>query len=349
MFKPKTAKTLSVRSRNGSLVAVIPAAILLAIVGIGAFAMDISHNVTVRTELQSATDAAALSGARDLLLDNTMTNAPNDALTVAAENTADGVAVSNGTPGTSVTESDQFDTVTQTGTVTVDGSRQIKNMFSSVFGHPTDTVNAHSVAEAYRTLVTVYPNQTFPLMVSLDTVNGNPVPLYQLKVGDTFTLYINSQQYKNAAWTGLTNPNTNAAWLQSAIDQMFGFAPMQAGFVPQVSIGDTLNMGNGVSGEKSMAGSSYQNVLMDPNTTLVLPVMSGDPPYNQSKQAVGFVTVHPNSIAIDQAGGKVMSINVTVVRTVVKGVGGPIPSSTIGNVKSQGMTTISAGTVKLIT
>ncbi|HEY9792160.1 MAG TPA: pilus assembly protein TadG-related protein [Candidatus Obscuribacterales bacterium] len=348
MFKPKTATTIGVRSRSGSLIALIPAVILLFIVGIGAFAMDISHNVTVRTELQSATDAAALAGARDLLQDNTINNASNDALTVAGENTADGLAVSNGTPNDSVTEVDQFDAANQTGTVTVDGSRQIHNMFSSLFGHSSDTVNTHSVAQAWRSVTTIYPNQAFPMMVSLDTTQGNQIPLYQHKVGDTFNIYINSQQWKNAAWTGFNTGNTNANYITNAIDQLFGFSAMQPGYIPQMSVGDTMSLGNGVAGQKQLAGGNYINVLTDPQFNIVLPVMSGDPPYNQSRQADGYVIVHVNSVDINQSGGQVETFHVTIVKGVVKGTGG-IPGTTVPANLVPGITTISAGAVKLVT
>jgi hypothetical protein len=82
--------------------------------------------------------------------------------------------------------------------------------------------------------------------------------------------------------------------------------------------------------------------------TLVLPVMLGDPPYNQSRTAVGYVTVHIKSADINGKNGQVEVFHATITKDVVKGTGG-IPGVGLTKTTGPGMMNISAGTVKLVT
>jgi Flp pilus assembly protein TadG len=334
------------RSNKGSVAALLPCGILICVVGIGAFALDISHNVTVRSELQNATDAGALAGAQDLIDTKTERNADTTALTVTEANSADGNPVSNATTGTEVMTQTQWDNSTNSGTVQVDGTVTINNIFSKIFGHSSDAIRTQSTAQAWRSVTAIKPNQAFPLMVSLDTAQGNPRPLYQMNIGDKFDIHINSQQYKNAAWTGLNTKNTNANWLTDSIDQLFGFKPIQNGHITGAQTGDSLELGNGVLAQKQLADGAYESRLTDEKMVLVIPVMKGEPPYNQARECVGFITVHIDRVTKNKSGGEVLSLHATIVKHVVKGTGG-IPDAGNAN-EDAGMKTISAGTVQLI-
>lgn len=340
-----TAKTVSLRTKTGSLNVFFPAAILIAIVGIGAFAMDISHNVTVRTELQSATDAAALAGARDLLEDRTLANADATALDVAEQNTADGQPVSNNTQGTQVFSTSDFDRPNLTGTVDVNAERNISNLFAKLFGHKTDPVTTHSKAQCWRSITGVKPNYMFPLTVSIDTMQGLPKPIYQMSIGDQFNMEINSQQWKNAAFTSFTIPNPNANFITDAVEMLLGMKPMQNNYIPGINTGDQMSMINGVAAQKQLAKGSYLQPLTDPNRTIIIPVMKGEPPYNQNRAVAGFITVKIKSIKINNQ-GQVETITATLAKGVTKGTGGEITGN--GTAIDNGLENISAGTVQLV-
>ena len=77
----------------------------------------------------------------------------------------------------------------------------------------------------------------------------------------------------------------------------------------------------------------------------MLPVMMGDPPYNQGRKCVGFITVKVTEIHKNGAGGQVERITAKIVKGVTKGRGGKPTQA--GN-KNPQMENISAGTVKLV-
>src|SRR5215813_5883114 len=79
-------RDFATRNQTGSMGAVIFSAALISILGLGAFALDFSHMLAVRGELQNAADAAALAGAGAYakLEDD---QAEVDALEVASVNT----------------------------------------------------------------------------------------------------------------------------------------------------------------------------------------------------------------------------------------------------------------------
>lgn len=160
---------------SGSAAALISSLFLIGIIGIGALASDLTHNVAVRTELQTATDAAALAGARALIDPNTAALASYYATTVASQNKADGTAVQTDSNGSLVEVDVEGEGVDTIGTVTVTAHRPISNWLGSIFGHPTDTITTVSRAEASQTTAAVNSNVLFPLAVSIDAVpfDGN--------------------------------------------------------------------------------------------------------------------------------------------------------------------------------
>jgi hypothetical protein len=74
--------------------------------------------------------------------------------------------------------------------------------------------------------------------------------------------------------------------------------------------------------------------------------MSGEPPYNQERNVVGFVTIKVNGVKINQSGGAVEVINTTLVKGLSRGEGG-IPRSGNSNL-DQAMKELSPGVVRLI-
>jgi hypothetical protein len=345
--RPIAEQRFGRRSETGSLSVLIPLFILMAIIGIGAFGMDVSHNVTVRTELQGATDAAALAGAQSLLHPSTENNAFSDALNVASSNSADGKLVSNSNPSFTVQPTQgTWDNSTNSCQFSVRATKTIKNMWSKLFGHHSDTIRTRSTAQCWRSIVSVDKDMMFPLAVSIDTTQGHDHPLYKSQIGDIVKFEINSQQWKNAAFTtfNITNPNANT--LTHLVDQNLGFLPYD-GTIPPMQIGDQLSMTNGVAEQKNLAKGEYLQGMIDPNRTLIIPVMSGEPPYNSSRKIVGFMAVKIKNIRINnRGGGEVETIEAQIVRFATKGLGG-VPHGS-NNEIDQGMRDISAGTFKLV-
>lgn len=336
------------RNKNGSAVALIPALILLVVVGIGAFAIDTTHNITVRSELQNATDAAALGGGRDLIDPATENNADSTALEVGKSNTADGKSVSNETPGVTITsQCSSWDTSDNSATCTVDATQTINNLFAKIFGHAQDNITTHSVAKAWRSVTGIRPNTGFPLMVSIDTTQGNPKPLWKMNVGDRFDIHINSQKYKNAAWTSFKMHNTNAAWLKQAMEMGLGLEAMKDGVFTGIDAGDNASMANGVQAQKALAGGDEMSALTGEGQNFVIPVMTGEPPYNQDRQVVGFVTIHVTGVEINKSGGDVEVLHTVLVKGVTKGDGG-LPKITGNNDIDNALGNLSPGTVQLV-
>lgn len=336
------------RTERGSVAALLPAAILICVIGIGAFALDVSHNVTVRTELQSATDAAALAGARALLEEKTAKNCESDALSMAEKNTADGHPVSNTSSDTEVTASSQNTAMESQYSCSVQANTSIQNMFAKLFGRERETINTASHAIAARSITGIPYNAGFPLAISIDTTNGGAQsPLMSKKIGDTIIIDLNSQQYKNAAWTSYTLPNPNSNWVNNAIDKILGTNPKEDVTIPRLDIGDTVNFTNGVTQQKELARSDRLEELKSVKG-LVLPLMAGEPPYNQARKCVGFITLDVVDVKLNQSGGEVMSIIAKITKDIVNGATPGEVRSTNRNDVNQNLNELSAGTVKLV-
>jgi Flp pilus assembly protein TadG len=160
---------LHTRSQRGSIGILMASSILIAVIAIGALAADVSHNITVRTELQNAADAAALAGAKALVNPSTSYNAEQYALQVAAANNADGKPVATDDKCTVFTQI-ELGSPGEVGSCQVTASRTINNMLASIFGRPTDTITVVSKASASTSVVSVEEGILFPLAVSIDAV-----------------------------------------------------------------------------------------------------------------------------------------------------------------------------------
>lgn len=172
-IKPRSVSNQ--RNMSGSAAAVIASFFLLGILAVGSIAADVTHNVSVRTELQTATDAAALAGARALTDPDTQSLASTYASNAAAQNKADGSAVATDGNGSTVDVDVELGGEDVIGVVTVTASKPIANWLGALIGHPTDTITTISRAEASQYTNQVNSNVLFPLAVSIDAVpfDGN--------------------------------------------------------------------------------------------------------------------------------------------------------------------------------
>lgn len=321
------------RNNHGSLGMLIPCAILFVILAVGSFAADLVHHTLVRAELQNATDAAALAGASALVTTTTAPLASYYATSAAALNYADGDPVSN-TARTTVDVRLNTNVPQEIGQCQVKASCQIQNWLSPIFGRDTDKITVCSTAACSSSINGVAANILFPIAVSLDAAPNNKnvskLPLRDLKLGDTFSIFINSQQVKNGAFTSMGVKNTNANWINQAINQTLGISPSTPNFIPAVHIGDPIFLDNGVAGQKTLAGEPRLSALKGKN--IAIPVIEGQPPFNQSRPVVGWVVIKVTSVEVNKSGGVVEVIEGTLVKVPIRGSSGPI--ATPGNLQA---------------
>lgn len=338
------ATSIAKRRQSGVLALVLPAVILMVGAGLAALGTDIAHSVNCRSELQNATDAGALSGAQDLIIPNNNSQAIADALQTAGQNSADGRLVSKDSANTSVS-ANIINPVNPiiAGQCQCSATMRIDNIFAKMFGSYNQTVGTTSVATAYTSITGVDTGILFPLAVSIDTLNGHSVPLYQSKVGDTVTFNVNSSQVDNAAWTSFTKTNPNANWLSQAIDSALGIDYV-AGLIPAVNIGDQISLINGVAGTKDLTNDPEHSALLAQQ--VCLPVIQGETAYNQSRPLIGWITVQITKVDKNMGKGKVLQFTCTIVKGIVQGVPGAITSTGNSQIDSS-LTAFSPGTIQL--
>lgn len=308
---------------------------VLAALTIISLGLDFSHVVAVRAQLRNAADAAALAGAQQLFSDPS--TCKQYALWVAQKNIADGLNVKN-TPNVIDVNATTVPPVgANMGTVTVDITMTLKDIISPIFGRMLDNVHVVAVAGAAGKVVTTYKNTVFPLAVSLDEVpsaqgkgTAGPSLLQAIEDGsNALTIYVNSQSYKNGAFTSFTDKQTNANWLNNAIDQALGIPPKQSVEIPPVSIGEDIYLNNGNVGQQRLASDPEFSQLTAPDRVIVLPVMSGKPAYNQTRRCIGFVAVHVDAVNKPHGNGIVESLHVQLRKIAIPGVTGTLPSTGI--------------------
>lgn len=239
-----------------------------------AFAFDYGHGLSVRRQLQNATDAAALAGcyelAKDSLSATDLSNASAFAYSVAALNYADDTPVANnGTTTVSVTVS----AGTMPRTVTVTSTRTSANIFARLIGCNTIPVSSTSTASAQKGLTSVSPNQLFNLAVSADFIPGKGAMegralddmVDQNRTGE-FTIVLNPQDAKNATWlkNWVGTQNDHLVFGKDALD----LNGVQADAVQDLQVGDML----------------------------YIPLIPGPPPFNQDRTIIGVIGFKITSI-----------------------------------------------------
>lgn len=258
------------RNRKGSLPTVFCLVILLVVLMFACLGVDVAHNTQVRDQLQTGTDAGALAGVRELAKDTPttqdITNANTYAVGITAANDADARQISDNDPGTDVTVN--VDPNSNIRTVTVVATRTVGNIFAYMIGHGQSQVSSRSVAGAYRGLSTVDPGGGSPLAIDIDHVPAGGAAAGQrinekLTSGQTITIAFNNNNDSNAAWikTWGSNATTNTS---------------------PITIGDSYALQNGVN--NSLLSSFTPGMVINPI------LISGGPPYNQTRQAIGIIS-----------------------------------------------------------
>jgi hypothetical protein len=263
---------------------------------------------------------------------------------IAEENLADGVKLT--TNNHNVIRVDAVTNIPQDNvgmaTVTVTIEMMLKDIVSPIFGRIIDHVTVESCAGAAGSVTRPNANVLFPLAVSIDSVSGDNgtgkgnnlsndnggsknnvgsgVSLLQAMQGNNnprmFDIDLNSQQYKNAAWTSLSSDPTNASWLKDAIAKSLGDATKKDVTIPSVEVGKTyIDLGNGIMGQKDI-GDRHAQLF---EKTLYLPVIQGDPPFNDKRLVIGIVAVKVRHIESDK--GLPQRLHVEIVGACLPGMG----------------------------
>lgn len=297
-----------VRSNRGILFPIIFGCAILACFAFGSLGGDFAHMISVKQELQTAADAGALAGVKELAVNSpsstNIQNAQNYAATVAAANSADGKSVSSSTSGTTVSVS--VSSNTNPRTVTVQTSRRSQNIFACMFGNNSTSV-AETATAGVTGMQTLYANQAQPLAISLDTVPSNgpqrntPLSSYPLNNGangNNFTIVLDPTNSANSFWLGnwTSTNNPNLTFGVSVVSS----AGTVASNLNGISVGDLM----------------------------VLPVVvGGAPPFSGNRTVVGAIAFRVTSINWPhQISGTLEPYD------LAKGAGGP---SQVSNVTQQ--------------
>src|SRR4030095_3547387 len=155
-MKPRLT-LLTRRREKGALGGLLFCAVLLLSLIIGAIALDFSHVLSTRSELQNGADAAALAGAQTFA-NGEEENAEAHALAVAQNNSADGRAMANESPETQIgVQVSPAASPGEPNIVQVDAQMTIHHMLAPIFGRPTDTLAVRSRAGAYHSVQILSP------------------------------------------------------------------------------------------------------------------------------------------------------------------------------------------------
>lgn len=315
--------------RVGQLGSLFTVATIITVLLIAALGVDSIHMVCARRQLQNAADAAALAGAMNLYTN--ISGVSKTVLAVAAKCTVEGKYAVN-SPQMVIDVSVLPPGVNEPGRVTVIGRSFVTHFLMPLMGRAGDWVAVRAVAGPSGGASEIPKGTCFPLAVSWDTVpNGNgdqAMALSQMHLGDTFRLYIGSQKYKNAAFTSLDSGAASAKIITNAIDQILGLSTIDQ--VPAVKVGDEISLNNGVAGQKQLAGDTYSAALLS-KEFIILPVISGDPPFNQHRKVRGFVAMKVTRIDTNGKGGVVETITGMLKEVAIKGGNGGTVSPDVGD------------------
>lgn len=234
------------RKPRGSMSTVLFGMLLVAAFMVCALAMDIGHCVMIRTELQSACDAGALAGveelAKNVLTNDDIQRANDHAATICGRNRAEGIHVKDSDFDTAVTVIVSPNTMPRT--VTVRATRHIYHTFGKMIGAFADDITTVGVAAASRGLISVDPEQIMPISVSLNHAptkgpqKNKPLNSYaqpDIEAGTPFTIVLNNQHEKNAAWLRWDGLNDEPLVFGQTIGVFNG---VQANKVKPIEVGD---------------------------------------------------------------------------------------------------------------
>jgi Flp pilus assembly protein TadG len=345
------------RKERGILAPLAFGALIVAGFVVGALGVDMAHMVYVQNELQTATDAAALSGAQGLAEGPDV--AEKRAYSVCGMNRANGKAISE--PDAKVTVAVNSSLSGSSSEVTVVAEMNVEHLLARIIGRNGDIVLATSTAGAGGTTKTLSGDQAFPLAVSLDAGNGPGQPIKDYGIGDDITITLWNQQQATAGFTtfgddsvahefdlmqpacakpkeddgsppGNSGGNNNGGgngdtgdngmnYIRNAMDQALGISPVVPGFRPTVKVGDFIYLKNGQAGAVHLNNDNRQSIIV--GKTLILPVILGRAQYNNSRQVKGFISLEVTGVDIGQ--NRVTSFSGTLVESIVKGRSTSVP------------------------
>jgi len=285
------------KDRRGSSTVMVALA-LMAMMGMGALAVDLGYVFSTRSEVQKAADAGALAAALRLVQlyneqggsltltevtsvateaagtwaeQNTSTGNPDVPLTVASGDVVVGVWDPVGKTFTSGGSVNDINAVKVTVRRDQTSNGPIQLMFGSVVG--VSTVNVTAQAIAYVGYVGSVPEGvvTMPLLVHQDAY-----------VTGTDILQFHADAEDNSGWSTFFEPGGGNALVTDYLD---GTLP-----IPAVKVGDLLRVYNG-----NMSNNIFTYMQQQVNENggewhVVLPIVDGDPKFIQDMRVVGFAT-----------------------------------------------------------
>lgn len=337
------------RSKEGVLgTPMLCVGVLVALV-IGASCIALAHVSLVRTQLQDAADAAALSGAANLW------SAPDQvesaALKIARANFVDGQRVHSGSPGTEIRVVSFPGDDAHPGWIKVQASRRVEFMCGGLCGLPKSSViSTSALSGTAGRVTTVNKDQLFPLALSIDakpmdrTIAERPLSAHCL--GDSIALLTNAQQTRNVSFTTFFHPANDAEYLRASLQQALGLKQIGAGFVPKVTVGDTIYLNNSASGTHFLALGD-QGGALSRHPVITMPVIKGNPQYEERATVIGFVSARVEGFTLNPAGQELNSLNVRLVKGLVRGSTKPLPGSDDTAV-DDALAELSTGIVKLL-
>lgn len=225
-----TSRSFKTRSQRGALFQVMLPMLLVTCFGIAAFAVDFAHGVLLRSQLQNACDAAALSAAQDFMgiqpepvTPAQITQAQNDANAIARANVADGDAITINP--IQVTYNKDFSATVPVYAVSVTAQQNLNTFFAVIFGHVFAPISATSNAGVFYVSRFKYADMTevnVPLAVAMDVNSNNAYNLCQnsalqyKKPGDNFQIQASGKT--GSGNVAGTNAPANAAWVALSAD-----------------------------------------------------------------------------------------------------------------------------------
>jgi Flp pilus assembly protein TadG len=266
-------------------VAVIAAIGMAVFLGFAAFALDIAHMVSVKRDLAKAAEAGALSGARGLWPQNLTTaagrlpdcaNAESWARTTAMENK---VANTNLSADEVMVEVGRWDYTTKKFTPGNSSSANsvqvttykanVQMMFAPIFG--INSKDMSRTAIAVMDFAKAMGPGCLPIAVNQD---------YSQCPGKTISIGFNPDPEDNGGWFSKDPDSASASTFKDYINN---------GSCPQLNIGDTINLQNGV--DASVLHLLKAQLALHPDgLETYLPVVD-TPKFNHSDQIGAFVHV----------------------------------------------------------
>ncbi|MBY0549743.1 MAG: hypothetical protein K2W95_20885 [Candidatus Obscuribacterales bacterium] len=310
-------------------------AISLAVLVVGGLGLEMLHTGMLRNDLRKAADAAALAGACSVEFD--AAKATNDALSVAARNSANGAPVSNKSKETNVNVQ-VIRPPNGAPVVGVTAKLRVTHFLQGIFGHPNNEIAVTSYAGPVGTVNRVDQGRVFPLAMNIDQLsvpkglNQSAPMTINLRLGGKATSFVTFKE---------DNKGGDSLKKLIAVATKGGAGAEKT--IPSVSLGDTLYISrNSTLGQAQLATPDMMKSLT--GKTILLPVVSVG--RRKTKvQVIGFINgrvenVHRSRRLVD-------SISLKIVKATGGATSGKLKATgTIQN--DRALREFSAAAVKLV-